>query len=58
VKNAYECKVEYSRDGKRLTKRERSIGPIVPWSIVALVALLMGRAVIELPPSFWSFFKR
>jgi hypothetical protein len=57
MKNAYEVREEFSRDGKCL-KRERNLGPIVAWAIVALVALISGRAVIQFPPSFWEFFKR
>jgi hypothetical protein len=55
VKSAYECKEEFSsRDGKCL-KRERAIGAIVPWSIVALAAIFTGYKL--LPPTFWSLFK-
>jgi hypothetical protein len=53
VKNACECKVEYGRDGKCL-KKEWAIGPIVPWALVAIAALLLGQA---LPVSFWQFLK-
>ena len=52
MKNAYECKEEFSRNGKCL-KRERAIGPIV-----ALTAFLTGKALVNLPPSFWGFFRR
>lgn len=54
MKNAYECKEEYGRDG-RCIRRERAIGPIVPWSVVVLVALLMGKA-FDLPSVFWHMF--
>jgi hypothetical protein len=57
MKNAYECKEEFSRNGKCL-KRERAIGPIVVWAIVALTAFLTGKALVNLPPSFWGFFRR
>jgi hypothetical protein len=57
MQNAYECKEEFGKDGKCL-KRERAIGPIVPWSIVALVALLAGKALVSIPPSFWEFLRR
>jgi hypothetical protein len=49
VQKAYECKVEYGRDGKCI-RREWSVGAIVPWAIVALVALFTGKAL--LPSSF------
>ncbi|HEY1183095.1 MAG TPA: hypothetical protein VGE89_02855 [Bryobacteraceae bacterium] len=55
VKNAYECREEYGRDGKCL-KRERAIGPIVAWMIVALVALIAGKA-LGLPTVFWQALK-
>jgi hypothetical protein len=50
MQNAYECKEEYSADGNRLVRRERSIGPGVPWAIVFIVALVLGRAFITVPP--------
>lgn len=53
VKNAYECKEKYNRDGQCLT-RERVVGPIVVWAVVALAALFLGRAM---PTSFWQFLK-
>jgi hypothetical protein len=56
MRNAYECKEEFSAGGKCI-RRERSIGPIVPWMIVALVALLTRQAIVSLSPSFWDFFK-
>ena len=34
------------------------MGLIVPWSIVALVALFAGKAIISIPPSFWELFKK
>lgn len=55
MKNAYEHREYFGRDG-RCTLRERSIGPIVPWCIVALVAILMGKA-LTLPSGFWQFLK-
>ena len=44
MKNAYECNEQFSRDGKCLN-RERRIGPIVPWAIVVILALLLGKAL-------------
>ena len=55
MKNAYECKEQFSPDGKCL-KRERIIGPIVPWMIVAILALLLGKA-IGLPVGLWGLLK-
>jgi hypothetical protein len=43
MKNALELRVEYGRDGKPLRK-EWSIGAIVVWGIVAIVAMLTGYA--------------
>jgi len=42
MRNAYEIRETYSREGKCL-RRERAIGPIVPWAIVALATLLTGK---------------
>ena len=50
MQNAYEYKEEYSADGKRLVRRERSVGPSVPWAIVLILALALGRAFITIPP--------
>jgi len=55
MKNAYECREEFTPDGKRLVKRERAIGGIVVWGFVAVIAMLSGYAFI--PTSFWTFFK-
>jgi len=55
VKNAYEFKEEYGRDGKCL-KRERAIGAIVIWGVVALVALATGK-VLDLSAAFWHLVK-
>ncbi len=57
MKSAYTFREEFSREGKCL-KRERDIGAIVPWSIIALVGLLTGRTLLGLPASFWDFLKR
>jgi hypothetical protein len=56
MKNAFEFKTEYGRTGQP-TKREWSVGPIVIWAVVAILALLTGKALINLPTSFWGFFK-
>ena len=53
--NAWECKEEFSPDGKRRIRRERSIGGIVVWGVVAIVLGLLGGSYI--PPSFWKFLK-
>jgi hypothetical protein len=55
MKNAYEFRERYSEDGKR-TLREWAIGPIVPWCLVVLVALLIGK-VLNVPSTFWQLFK-
>jgi hypothetical protein len=54
VKNAYELKEFFNRDGKCL-RRERAIGPIVVWAIVVLVALATGQ-LLNIPSAFWHFF--
>jgi hypothetical protein len=55
-RNAFERKEEYGRDGKCI-KREWAVGPIVPWAIVALTALALGKGLFNLPPVFWESFK-
>jgi len=50
---AYRYKVEYGRNGKPVS-RERFVGGIVVWGIVALVAIATGYRF--LPPAFWNFF--
>jgi hypothetical protein len=57
MKSAYTFKEEFNDDGK-CTRRERDIGAIVPWSIVALVALLTGKALLGLPASLWESFTK
>lgn len=59
MKNAYEFREHYGRDGK-CTLRERVVGPIVPWCIVAVVvvlaSVLTGKA-LTIPSTFWQLFK-
>ncbi|MGO9228629.1 MAG: hypothetical protein ACLQKA_05370 [Bryobacteraceae bacterium] len=55
MKNAYELKEHFSKDGKCLS-RERTIGPIVVWAIVAIIALVAGKA-LSLPTVFWHGFR-
>jgi len=57
MRNAYEIRETYSREGKLLS-RERHIGPIVVWAIVALASLLSGKAIVSIPASFWRVFGR
>jgi hypothetical protein len=40
VKNAYECKEEYSPDGKRLVRRERIFGGNIVVGAIALAFLI------------------
>jgi hypothetical protein len=42
MKNAYEVKEQFGKDGKCL-RRERAIGPIVVWAVVALAGLASGQ---------------
>jgi hypothetical protein len=54
MRNAYEMEEEFSPDGRRLVRRkwvwdQSWLGPVV-----ALVALLTGKALVSLP-SFWTF---
>jgi hypothetical protein len=57
MQSAYEYSEEFGKDGKCL-KRKWVVGAIVPWTIVALVALFAGRAIVSIPPSFWEFLKK
>jgi len=59
VRNAYELREDYGRDGK-CTHRERNIGPIVPWCIVAILALLVSILTSKapaIPGTFWQLLK-
>lgn len=53
MRNAWEYEAEYSPKGK-VTRLKYSIGPIVIWAVVALVAFATGATF--LPPGFWGFF--
>lgn len=55
MKNAYECREQFSREGKYL-RRERAIGPIVVWAIVVLIAMATGQ-LLNIPSAFWHLFK-
>jgi hypothetical protein len=57
VRNLYESKEKFGRDG-RCTERERAVGPIVAWMVVAIIGLLTRQALVGLPPTFWEFFKK
>jgi hypothetical protein len=39
-----------------LIEESFSIGPIIPWAIVAIIALFAGKALVNIPPSFWTLF--
>lgn len=55
VKNAYEVREQYGKDGKCI-KRERIIGPIVVWAIVVLIAMAAGQ-LTYVPFQSWHLFK-
>ncbi|HME59184.1 MAG TPA: hypothetical protein VKF63_12655 [Terracidiphilus sp.] len=55
MKNAYEVKEYYNRDGRCL-RRERAIGPIVIWALVALAAIIAGQS-LNVPASLVHLFK-
>jgi hypothetical protein len=55
--NAYECIEKFDKEG-RIRQRHRSIGGITVLGLVALAAVLLGRAAVNIPPSFWEFFKK
>jgi hypothetical protein len=57
MKNAFEYEIKLNQQGKPLQKRI-VVGPIVVWAIFAIVAILSGRALLNLPASLWDFFKR
>ena len=56
MKNAYECREKFNRDGQ-LVERERLYGGILIWGVVALAAILTGKALVSVPGSFWELFK-
>jgi hypothetical protein len=59
MKNAFEFRERYDRDGK-CTLRERVVGPIVPWCIVAIFLLLAGvitGRALTIPSTFRQLFK-
>lgn len=53
---AYECKEEFSPDGKRLVRRERSVGGVVVFAVIVLVEVWRGQVVS--PVSFWQLLGR
>lgn len=55
MKNAYEYKEQFSRDGK-LLRRERAIGPIVVWAVVVVIAMATGQ-LLNIPSWFWHLLK-
>ena len=55
MKNAYECKERFNREGKCLS-RERTVGPIVVWAIVVLIAMATGQ-LLNIPAVFWHLFR-
>lgn len=55
MKNAYEVREQYGKDGKCI-KRERIIGPIVVWAIVVLIAMAAGQ-LTYVPFQSWHLFK-
>lgn len=52
LNNAIEVETRYNRDGKCI-RRRWSIGGVVIWGIVMLVAILVGDAVI--PHGVWKW---
>jgi hypothetical protein len=59
--SAWRCTEEYTPDGKRLVRRERSLGNIVVKGVVVIVFIaavvllvVTGHAVASLPVSFAS----
>ena len=57
MQKAWERKRKFNKDGQCI-EDEWSIGAIVPWGIVALAAVLLGKALVNLPAGFWDFLKR
>lgn len=56
--NAYELKEEWTADGKKLLRRELTLGPITVWGLIAIVAILKGQTLASWPTSFWNIFHR
>jgi hypothetical protein len=57
MQRAYERKRKYDATGQ-CREDEQSIGQIVVWGLVAIVALLAGKALVNLPPNFWDHLTR
>lgn len=55
MKNAYECKETYTRDGKCVT-RERTVGPVVIVAVVLILAMLTGQR-LEAFSVLWQFLR-
>jgi len=56
MRNAFESRIEYTKEGKPV-KKELAVGAIVPWSIVLIIALLVGKVVVNVPSVAWQFWK-
>lgn len=60
MKNAFEFREHYGRDGT-CTLRERVVGPIVPWCLVAILVVLASTITghpLALSPSFWQLLSK
>ena len=56
MEKAFERKRTFNQKG-RCTEDEVSIGAIVPWAIVAIIALLAGKALVDIPSTVLKLFK-
>ena len=52
MRNAYECREHYNKDGKCI-KRERTIGGIVVFAFVVVVAIISGYSP-AIPSTVWQ----
>ena len=55
MQKAWERKRKFDAKGK-CVEDEQSVGAIVPWSLVSIIALFAGKWV-SIPTSFWNLFK-
>jgi len=55
MQKAWERKRKF--DKGKCVEDEQSVGAIVPWALVSIVALFAGKAFINIPSTFWNLFK-
>lgn len=54
--DAYKMERRFNDKGRCVEETYR-VGAVVPVSFVMIFALCAGKALIDIPPSFWDIFK-